>query len=500
MKKWYYPALALLLGLFTAQILATAQVYLSNIELYRTLLPIKDAGYFLIPNEQTMPRLQAWGPALFGGLFFTLSIGAGLSLLSLAAAWIWDRLVHRNRSFLILYSVLWAGSFVLVNYRGFSPIVSLYFLFIPTVVFSTSRRCIRPQGRQGAWLDRMIHAIPLLLLATLWTSQMDRNLFLNLRDKLLLSNPIGTKINDFYYNYTPYPTNVFESLSQRILKACNLEAIREKPVAGALEKTLLNHDYLNVGRADRVDLEIEEVENNLLFRNKGKTILRTTPRDFLSNPGTVLEKFSAKSDKHAFFRHFTFFSLLFGFPILLYIFFYTLLRILAGLFFTARPSSAIASILCLLVGTAFLFILSFGEAKTIEVKDLGEALNADRWQKRVEALKVIERKKMDIADFTGYQSLLRSPHIQERYWLAKTMGVSRRSETYDALLAILDDPHPNVVRMAFHSLGRRRDAKAVEEIKKRIEISDHWYNQRHAYRALRTLGWKQSKKSHHSKK
>jgi hypothetical protein len=69
MKRWYYPALALLLGLFTAQVLATAQVYLSNIELYQTLLPIKDAGYFPIPNEQIMPRLQAWGPALFGGLF-----------------------------------------------------------------------------------------------------------------------------------------------------------------------------------------------------------------------------------------------------------------------------------------------------------------------------------------------------------------------------------------------------------------------------------------------
>jgi hypothetical protein len=491
MKRWYYPALALLLGLFTAQVLATAQVYLSNIELYRTLLPIKDAGYFLIPNEQVMPRLQAWGPALFGGLFFTLSIGAGLSLLSLAAAWIWDRLLLRNKSFLLFYLVLWAGSFVLVNYRGFSPLVSLYFLFIPTVVFTTSLRWIRLRARPGVWLDRIILAGPVLLLAILWTSQMDTNLFLNLRDKLLLTNPIGTKINDFYYQYTPYPTNVFEALDQKILKAGNLEAIRETPAAGAVEKTLLNYDYLNVGRADMVDLEIEEVENNLVFKNRGKTILRTTLRDFLDRPGTVLKEFSAKSYKYVFFRQFTFFSLLFGFPILLYIFFYTLLRLLAGLFFSSRPSSATASILCFLAGTAFLLILNSGEGKTLEVKDLGEALNADRWQKRVQALKVIERKKMEIANFPVYQSLLRSPHIQERYWLAKTMGMSRRSETYDALLAYLDDPHPNVARMAFDSLGRRRDPKAIGEIKKRIQSSDHWYNQRHAYRALRTLGWKQ---------
>lgn len=498
MKRWYYPALALLLGLFTAQLLATAQVFLSNIELYQTLLPIKDAGYFPIPNEQIMPRLQAWGPALFGGLFFTLSIGAGLSLLSLAAAWIWDRLVHRNRSFLILYLVLWAGSYVLVNYRGFSPMVSLYFLFIPTVVFTTSLRLIRLQANQAAWLDRMIHAVPLLLLAILWTSQMDRNLFLDLRDKLLLSNPIGTKINDFYYDYTLYPAEVFKSMDQKMLKACNLEAIRKKPVAGALEKTLLNHDYINVGRADRVDLKIEEVGNNLVFRNRGKIILRAALKDFLARPGNVLKEFSIKSDKHVFFRQFTFFSLLFGFPILLYIFLYTLLRLLAGLFFNSSPSSAIASILCFLAGSAFLVILSFGEGKTIEVKDLGEALNADSWQKRVQALKVIERKRTEIADFPGYQSLLKSPRIPERYWLVRALGISRRQETYQELLTFLDDPHPNVVGMAFYALGQRADPMAISAIIKRIETSNHWYNQWHAYRALRTLGWKQSKKSHNS--
>ena len=498
MKRWYYPALALLLGLFTAQVLATAQVYLSNIELYRTLLPIKDAGYFPIPNEQIMPRLQAWGPALFGGLFFTLSIGAGLSLLSLAAAWIWDRLVLRNKSFLIFYLVLWAGSFVLVNYRGFSPLVSLYFLFIPTVVFTTSLRWIRLQANQAAWLDRMIHAVPLLLLAILWTSQMDRNLFLDLRDKLLLSNPIGTKINDFYYDYTLYPAEVFKTMDQKMLKACNLAAIREKPVAETLGKSLLNHDYLNVGRADRVDLEMEKVENDLVFRNRGKTVLRTKLQDFLASPGTLLKEFSKTTDKHVFFRQFTFFSLLFGFPVLLYIFLYTLLRLLMGLFFNSRPSSGIASILCLLAGAAFLVVLNFGEGKTLEVKDLGEALNSDSWQKRVQALKMIERKRMEIAEFQGYQSLLKSPRIPERYWLVRTLGVSQRQETYQDLLTFLDDPHPNVVGMAFYALGQRGEKRAIKGIIERIETSNHWYNQWYAYRALRTLGWKQSKKPHYS--
>jgi hypothetical protein len=497
MKRWYYPALALLLGLFTAQVLATAQVYLSNIELYRRLLLIKGAGYFPIPNEQIMPHLQEWGPAFLGGLFFTLSTGVGLSLLWLAAAWLWDRLFYRTKFFLILYFLLWVLPLVLANHRGFNPLVSLYFLLIPPVVFMATLKWIPSEARQGVWFDRMITAVPLLLLAILWSSQMDRNLFLDLRDKLLLSNPIGTRINDFYYDYTLYPAEVFKSMDQKTLKTCNLEGIQKRPVAGALEKTLLNYDYLNLGGADIVDLEIEDVGKNLVFRNRGKTILHTTLMDFRSHPMTVLKEFSVKSDRYVFFRQFTFFSLLLGFPILLYIFLYTLIRLLTGLFLGSRTSSAIASILCFLVGIAFLMMLNFGERETIDVKDLGEVLNSDSWQKRVEALKVIERKKIEISDFPAYQSLLSSHRVPERYWLVRALGVSRRPETYEDLVAFLNDPHPNVVGMAYYALGQRGDPRAIKGIIKRIETSNHWYNQWRAYKALRALGWKQSKKPRH---
>ncbi|MBW2567154.1 MAG: hypothetical protein JRE24_09860, partial [Deltaproteobacteria bacterium] len=89
-NRWFYPFLALLFGLLTAQAISTAQVHLSNEGLYRTLVIVEDAGYFPIPNERTMPRLQQFGPAFFGGFLFTLTVGAGLSLITLAAAWTWD--------------------------------------------------------------------------------------------------------------------------------------------------------------------------------------------------------------------------------------------------------------------------------------------------------------------------------------------------------------------------------------------------------------------------
>jgi hypothetical protein len=78
----------LLIGLALAQILASIHVYLSNKDLYDSMMAIKDAGYLPIPNPHVMGKLHKAGPAFFGGLFFTFSIGAAISLLSLALAWI----------------------------------------------------------------------------------------------------------------------------------------------------------------------------------------------------------------------------------------------------------------------------------------------------------------------------------------------------------------------------------------------------------------------------
>jgi len=75
----------------------------------------------------------------------------------------------------------------------------------------------------------------------------------------------------------------------------------------------------------------------------------------------------------------------------------------------------------------------------------------------------------------------------------RALGSSRRTSTYRDLLGFLDDPNAGVVSMAFYSLGQRKDSRAVPEILKRIETSGDWYNQWYAYRALRNLGWKQSK-------
>jgi hypothetical protein len=260
-----------------------------------------------------------------------------------------------------------------------------------------------------------------------------------------------------------------------------------------VERELLNYDYLAVGTDDAIDLKVAQDGDMLVFKNGERTILQTTPANFFSHPGTVLHEFSAKSDKQGLFRLLTFYSLLIGLPITLYVILHTLVRLLCCFFLPVRTSSLIASILCLIAGLSILIPFQYMRGTDIELKDIPQALASDCWQERVAALGIIEEKGLEVSSFQPYQSLLASPHIAVRYWLVRGLAVSRRPQTYKDLLAFLDDPHPNVVSMAFYGLGQRGDWRAVSEILTKIKTSDHWYNQWYAYKALRALGWKQKK-------
>jgi hypothetical protein len=492
MNRFFYAAKAILLGLLTTQILATLHVYLSNADLYRTVTTIIETGYLAIPNEQVMHRLKEFGPAFFGGCFFTLSIGAGLSVSSFACAWLWACILRRNRLVLLLTIALWLGVVVTVNSRGFSLVVTSYLLAVPPVVFIFSLKWMPKKLPEKVWLSRLAHLLPIVMLAILWTVQADQLLFLNIRDYLLLSNPMGKKFNDLYYRYTLYPAQVFKSLDQKTLRACRLQQVKDKAAVRRLASELVNYDYLPVAAAGPVDLEILESNNTLLFNHKGKTVLKATPQDFFAQPKKVLSNFSIETDRHVRFRQATILSLLIGFPVTLYVIGFALLRFVLGFFVGPRPSSITASALCFLVGLSLLVPFRSSKVPMDDAARLSEALNSKSWQQRVGALRIFVEQRLEIGNLDVYRRVLKSPHVPERYWLAKALGVSRQPQTYQDLLALLDDPHPNVASMAFRALGTRGDNGAVQEIITRIKTSDHWYVQWYAYRALRRLGWKQA--------
>jgi hypothetical protein len=494
-KRLYilYPFSSLLIGLFLAQVLATIQVYLSNTHLYDSLLAIKDAGYLPVPNRHIMDQLHNFAPAFCGGLFFTFSIGAGISFLSLGFAWIWDRLFFRNRVLFYLLILLWILCLFLINIQGFNFLVTLYILVIPPAIFAFAIGIMTHLNKQNRRHNEIIHIIPVIVLAFLLSGQLDNRMFTDFRDIFLFSNPVGARINGFYYKYTLYAAEVFKSLDQKMLKTCRIDKAEKNAATFSLEKILIDHDYIPIKSHTKVDLEIAFADDHFIFENHGGPVLQISSKAIFADPGEAIKQFAKKSDPFALFRRIIFLSLLIGFPLAVYVLGHGLIAIFLSFFFDMRKSSLIASAVCFVLCLILIFSFHFNRRGDASLENLAHALNSDRWQTRVAALKAINRKGLEIKQFQAYPQLLASSNVAERYWFARTLANSRSPSTYRDLLNFLDDPQPNVLSMAFYALGKRGNKQAIDTIISKIETAQDWYSQWYGYNALKSLGWRQKK-------
>ncbi len=306
-------------GLITAQVLGFVHVYLSNKYLYESLQIIREAGYLAVPNEHVWGSLQGWGTALWGGMFFALSIGAGLSVAALLGAWIWDRLFGRWRPILVMLFFAWIVGIFAVNANGVSLMASAYPAFIVPVVFLFALRR-QPAGQEKS--DRLHGALFLavpVLLCIVWLPLAKGHVFLDIRDNVLLDSAIGKKINDFYYDYTLYAAQAFKSLQQKNLRTCRLDLAANASHRSVIEDIFLSHDYLVVDGDSPVDLSVEERGDELLFMHGREKILTTTIQKFAADPQAILQDFSNRTDRYRPLRLLAFASLVIGSPVCLYL-------------------------------------------------------------------------------------------------------------------------------------------------------------------------------------
>ena len=483
----------LIAGLIVAQLLAFIQVYLANDTMYRAMSAVGEAGYFTVPNRITLPTLHLFGPAFWGGLFFTLSVGLGVTLCSVAAAWIWMYLLRSSRvaGFLLLLPLILC--ILSVNAAGFNLLDSLYFLLIPLTVILVMQRIMQPLTKSMIWTRIGVITVPVVLLAALLQTTLDSRPFISIRDNLLLSNPVGARVNDFYYNFTLYPAEAFKTLDQKLIKTYRFEEEVDGPVRERLAGLLLAHDYLPISPAGGPDLDLVVSDTELLLKKGGRVVLQAGMQDFIEQPETLLKEFSLRTDKHLFFRQYAFVSIVMCLLLFPYLLVYGLVRLLIRILFGARLPNPAASIAAAALAVALLgfSLYDFNQAGSIDSNRLMENLEQAGWRQRVALIKEITAAGREVGTLPVYNQMLASPNIAERYWLARALGQSRMPETYDDLLSLLNDPQHNVVCMAFYGLGRRGDKRAIQKIIGRIQSSDHWYEQWYGYRALKSLGWRQ---------
>jgi hypothetical protein len=483
---------AVVTGLALSQAWATVFVHRSNATLAQTTDVLRRQGYLAVPGSWTEPSLTSLGAAVWGGLFYTLSAGAALALLAAAAAWLYANAFQRSGRAAVFFLAAWAALLFGLNADGLCPVVSLCAALVPPAVLATALGRA-PTQRTGARMAlRLLPAATVAALAVFWSTQFNDHLFVNIRDYFLLSSPVGTKINDFYYRYTLFAAEAFKPLSQKTLHTCDLSGLTDPVLRHRIGSRLRSYDYLPVKTgAATVDLSLTAVNGGLAFVRNGRAVLFSEENAFFSDTAGLLARFSEITDRYGFFRRFTFYGILFAFPIALFTALYGILRRGADIFLGEGLAALAAAAVCFALGAAAAVPLQLAENRSTDAGSPAVALNSGQWQQRVAALRAIEADGLEIADMAGYARTLDSPRLSERYWSARAMSVSRRPETLQHLLALLRDPQPIVVCQALYALGRRQDRNATGAVLDTLKRSPNWYVQQYAYRALRLLGWTQ---------
>jgi hypothetical protein len=334
-----------------------------------------------------------------------------------------------------------------------------------------------------------------IILALMWGLVLDRHLFSNIRDHLLLGNRAGQSITDAYYAYTLFPAEAFKSLEQKHIRTCVLGSTLGRTNWIRLERTVRAHDYLPIPAGYPADLTIgqDAGENRFSLENKRHTVLSVPEEELLGSPDKVLTAYSNQRDRNRMFRTLTLACLLLGFPLVIFSFLFSVLGALPDLFLTVAVSDVIAAIVCIVVGVILLVPVYQGHTATVVPDNPSIAFAAPSAITRIAALRQACEERRDITIDAKKHNLEKSPYIAERYWLARSLAYTKDPASHVMLLALADDPAPIVACQALWALGERRDTAAVPEIINRINTSAHWYVQMYAYRALRTLGWVQPK-------
>lgn len=491
MRHYLFPAVVLAIGLVSSQIIFSVVVYISNISLFQHLIAINNSGYLIIPNLFFMKTLREFTPAFLGAMFFSLTTGAGLTLLTFFLILLW-RSFNNRKSILYLMLILWITLIININLRGINIPASVACLLIPMIVSFTTIRMIPKSDAPSLWIPVSIHCSALFLIFLSWFPYLNKDPFITFRDYLLLNSSIGQKINDFYYTYTMYPAEVFKPIDQKLLKTCHIEIENRKLFANVEEK-LRQMDYLEVGSGIPVDLMVEEINSQLVFFHNKKIVIESTPKEFFADPERIMTQYAQQCDNNSFFRKITFLSLIIGLPI----FFYLLLHAVFMLVLFFLPSNQIkftlSSALCLICGIALTFPFYHYRLDSLPELEIVHRLHSNDWQSRTAALKKISDENIDIDRYINQFDYTGLHHIPEKYWFAKALSTSKSENTYKLLLGFLDDPSPNVVCMALFSLGKRNQGQAIDKIIHMIKEGKHWYIQWYAYKALKRMGWEQPK-------
>ena len=188
-------------GLLVSQCISTLHIYLSNKQIFEFIHTSP------LINQQAIHALLLPSHAFFGGLFFTLTVGLFMCFFCLWLCYLRHR-YQWSKKMSVAIVIVWLFCLVFFTSAQIFSFMGAYIFFIPAVIVLTFR------------YEKIALLVRYPLFASVFTLMLavQNYSFIDVRDYLLLSNPIGSQMNDFYYKYTFYPAEIIKPANKKLFK------------------------------------------------------------------------------------------------------------------------------------------------------------------------------------------------------------------------------------------------------------------------------------------
>lgn len=375
----FSPAVAVCMvtGLTVCQVLAAIQMVHVNSWLVARSLDAAAGSALFVPGPSALR--DALSPiAIFNGaLFLTISIGSGISLLTIlavAAAKSECRLLKTG-----FWIVCASGLYLLVqvNRNGPNLFGSACLVLIPLSICLVAYRLQLSFRFPAMTPARLFQLSVLLLLIAAWISVAGRESFTRLRDRLQQSTGCGVSITQFYYRYAFSAAASLKSYRQRRMHTWFIEPGTDPRVVEDLANRHAILTQALVSERAHADLILQTRGSDLILKTPRRTVLTVPLDDYLSNPTAVRWRFSALSDRQQALRGFAYLSLLIVLPLLGGLLLHAFGFRIAAVVLSRRRADFSASFLVLFCGLALLYLLQSSHHRISARSRLaGAAINA----------------------------------------------------------------------------------------------------------------------------
>ena len=482
--------LALVWGLVSTQIIAILHVWVSNQVLYQKMRALDEAGFVTVPGILVQPLLTMLSSAFWGGLFFTATLGPLLILFTTVAVLI---AIHLPKGRWLPTLFLWLGLMFFVNQQGFNVFATVYVTLVPLMAGLFLLRNVVVVSKT-IWIKVFLCGCTgAIVLAFILVTAMPQYGFVRFRDRFLLSHSGGRAVNGFYYQYTLFAAEAIKSNHQK-----QMVSYRIDPQEGTnldvetIEEKFTVYDYLRI--ADHpADMTIQiHATGAVMLIDRYGAALKSSLGELHSTPKKILIRFSKLSDRNSGLRQLLLIGLLVGLPLIIYVFFYVTLFQVLKWWQSPGMAAALAGFICLGLGATFWWLLWTPGPLSSQPGTLIKALEEGRRYEQLDALEALIEQRYDITAVSNYPDLLRSQDVAVRYKVARALRNHPGRQSREGVDQLLVDPNPNVRCMALQTVGRWGDPDDIPLLLETIQLSNHWYVQYYAYRALKRLGWNQS--------